>query len=122
MYQIVKYQKLHNQCYDIKGQTFQDYNIDLVTQGLESPGIFEVFDLGNGQFTNVSKFTVTIHSFDVDPRGTDLFPTYVDRNSYRYSIESSKSRTENKIDTSQVELNSFSFSFAIYVNRFLSPP
>ena len=147
-FEVMKYQKLHKLCYDIRARIYWLFLVERVTQGLQLPGNFLGFALNLKHLRNVSAFDVTIHDYDTMPRGADVFPSYISRNGDQYLITSAVNRslvinvTEDesgsangtntttevifKIDknaiTSQIFLNSFTYSFAIFCNFYLPAP
>lgn len=139
-YSIKKYQKLHKLCYDIRSRKYWLYLVNRVKQGLEEPGTFESFHMDIDKFKNVTSFNLVITNHATEPRGSNLFPSYVSRNGQDYLIVSMKNRSlvmdvdslsndsepvyhiDKTVESSQLKLNEFTFTFAIYVNWFQPPP
>lgn len=142
IFQVMKYQKLHKLCYDIRSIDYWLFLAERVSQGLEEPGTFIDFSLNETLFTNVSSFTVTIHNHDREPRGTLMFPSYVDRHGESFFITSPFNRSlavnetndmdgngteivpliDKNVTASQLFINSFTFSFAIFCNYYQPAP
>ena len=137
-YQVMKFQKLHKLCYDIRARSFLLYPLIIVKEGLEEPGTFESFTFNIDLFQNVTSFFVAIHSHDVTPRGSNLFPSYVSRIGAEYIVTSSSNRSsvvnttttygeqdfkiEKTVITSRLLLNKFKFAFNIFYNLYQLPP